>query len=556
MLRMVQCVPILLVLTIIPVAWADAPSSAPSPASSPVAINSQCSTTTTHAVSQCQVTFTDHHLSVTAQQVSLQELVNAITRQTGVTIVLSPAFAALPITISFTDRELETGLREIIRHAGITNSAWSYRKNPTATAAEKWELARVILVTEGHGTALPALSSSDQRNPSTPATGSAPHKLAREQYRDSQTNQLIDIAKREVLVRFDPQMSADQIKEKIARLNSEVISQTGSFGLYHLLIPESESVTDFIQKHENDPNLRLLEPNPIVTVEPVTPVANDPLFPVQWGLERIEAPQAWAHLSGTAGVTVAIIDSGIDSNHPDLRGKVIPGWNAIDQNDDTRDQHGHGTALAGIIAANMNDAIGMAGVCPHCPLLPVKVLDEAGEGTYAQVIAGILWAAERKPQVINFSLGSYGYSRFLADAVEQAYNAGAVLVAAAGNEATAAALYPAALPHVISVSGTDSADHFWTGSNYGARIDMAAPALNILSLDAGSGYLLATGTSFSAAHVSGVAALLRTQHAKLTNAQVAQVLFETADDLGEKGKDTLYGYGRINAGHALRVKPR
>src|SRR5581483_1778371 len=249
-------------------------------------------------------------------------------------------------------------------------------------------------------------------------------------------------------------------------------------------------------------------------------------------------------------------DSGVDEQHPDLQRHVVPGRNVIEQNDDTRDQHGHGTAIAGIIAAATNNALGMSGICPTCQILPVKVLDASGEGTYAYVITGILWAADQKAQVINLSLGGYAFSQFLADAVDYAHRSGAVLVAAGGNEATQAPLYPGALPNVIAVSASDSNDNLWSGSNYGPAIDIAAPGVRILSLDTDNSYMAATGTSFSAAEVSGVAALVRTKHPLLNNTQVAQVLFQTADDLGEKGKDQFYGAGRVNAARALRVEVR
>jgi subtilisin family serine protease len=251
-----------------------------------------------------------------------------------------------------------------------------------------------------------------------------------------------------------------------------------------------------------------------------------------------------------------VIDSGIARTHPDLQGKALRGRNLIEQNDDTQDEHGHGTAIAGIIAATTNNAVGMAGVCGTCQLLPVKVLDESGEGTYAHVIAGILWAIQNGAQILNLSLGNYAYSRLMDAAVAYAHEAGVVIVAAAGNEATDAPLYPAALPHVIGVSATDAADNLWTGANYGSSIDLAAPGVQILSLGLAQGYPVSTGSSFSAAQVSGVAALVRTKRPSLKNTDVARLLYQTADDLGAKGKDKFYGFGRVNAARALRRAPQ
>ena len=510
-------------------------------------------------VTPLHVTFTQKRLSLRVQNASLKSLLEGVAQQTGLSISVSPAVATIPVTVNLSRVEVELALQEILRRAGIANAAWAYRKSPHPSGkADEWELARLTIVAEGHGSSLAPTATSLSNKPESTARKRTGHQkqLSREQLRDPKTNQTIDVAAHEVMVRFDPKMSPDEVQQKIERLHAEVISAIPQFGLYHLSISESDTVSSFIDKHRSDPRLRILEPNPIVSVEPVGTTPNDPFFRAQWSLGRINAPQAWERLPNGAGGIVAVVDSGVDELHPELQSHILSGRNMIEQNDDTQDQHGHGTAIAGIIAATTNNAIGMSGICPTCQILPVKVLDESGEGTYAQVIAGILWAADKKAQIINLSLGSYGFSRLLADAVEYAHQSGAVLVAAGGNEATQAPLYPGALPNVISVSATDPDDNLWVGSNYGEVIDIAAPGVRILSLDTHNNYLFATGSSFSAAHVSGVAALVRTKHPSLKNTHVAQVLFQTADDLGGKGKDQFYGFGRINAARALRAEVR
>lgn len=505
------------------------------------------------------INFARDRLSVQVHNASLRSVLETIAQQAGFAVAVSPAFAQIPVAVDLSSVELEPGLQEILRRAGIANAAWGYRKKPQATGKlDEWELSRLTIVAEGHGSALlaspqPASDKSKQEAQKSTVSGK---QLSREQFRDPKSNQMIDVAAHEVMVRFNPKMSADEIHKKIERLNAEVINAIPQFGVYHLVISESDTVASFIDKHQKDPRLRLLEPNPIVAVEPIDKTPNDPLFRAQWSLERIGAPQAWTYLPNHAGGVVAVIDSGVDENHPDLQGHIVRGKNLIDGSDDISDQHGHGTAIAGIIAATTNNEIGMSGICPTCKILPVKVLDESGQGTYAHVIAGIIWAADRKAEVINLSLGSYGFSRFLADAVEYAHQSGAVIVAAGGNEATQTPLYPGALPNVISVSASDSDDNLWTGSNYGPVIDIAAPGVHIVSLNTHNSYMRATGSSFSAAQVSGVAALVRTKHPFLKNAQAAQVLFQTADDLGEKGKDQFYGFGRLNAARALRAELR
>ena len=504
-----------------------------------------------------EVRFTNRLLSVQADHVPLKDVIAAVAQQTGLTITLSPLFESIPVAVRLSQVEVEVAVQEILRRAGITNWAWTYRKKShPAAPAEEWEPTRLVIVAEGHGATppLPADASPGQSQPRQAQTRKRP--LAREQYQDPHTNQLIPVAAREVLVRFDPKMSQDEIAQTVARLNAEIIAQVGPVGLCHLLIPETQTVAGFIRKHQRNPNFYVLEPNPIVAVEPVDTPPNDPLYRAQWALEQIGVPRAWTTLPHHGGGTVAVLDSGIDRTHPDLQGKVLRGWNTIAQNTDTSDDHGHGTAIGGIIAATTNNEVGMSGICPTCKLLPVKVLDESGEGTYADIIGGIAWAVEHQAAIINLSLGGYGYSRLLEDAVNQAHTSGAVIVAAAGNEATDAPLYPAALPDVISVAATDKADRPWAGSNYGPLIDVAAPGVGILSLAVGDQYLLATGSSFSAAQVAGVAGLVRTKWPALRTTNLAQLLFETAEDLGGKGKDTTYGFGRVNAARALHAKPR
>ncbi len=233
-------------------------------------------------------------------------------------------------------------------------------------------------------------------------------------------------------------------------------------------------------------------------------VPDDPLFESQWALETIDAAKAWEVTTGNQSVIVAVIDAGSNANHPDLSGKVVPGRNIIKQNNDTLDDHGHGTAMAGVIAAATNNTIGMAGLCWECRLMPVKVLDAFGVGTYADVIEGILWAADNGARILNLSLGGYVYSQLMADAVDYVYAAGAVIVAAGGNEDTSDPLYPAAYPNVIGVSATDLGDSDWSPSNQGAYIKLSAPGAGVLTTALNEDYTVTTGTSLSAAHISAV----------------------------------------------------
>lgn len=289
---------------------------------------------------------------------------------------------------------------------------------------------------------------------------------------------------------------------------------------------------------------------------------NDPYYgyqyQYQWNLPKIRAPQAWDAVTGTSAVWIAIVDTGVDYNHPDLNSaRLWLGYDFVNGDPYPMDDNGHGTHVAGIAGANTNNGQGVAGVCWGCDLLAVKVLDAGGSGSDSQVADGIKYAADwgaafGKRTVINLSLGGPDPSSILADAVAYAQNRGALIVAAAGNENTNALFYPAAYPGVIGVSATDANDQKAVFSNYGSYVDLAAPGVGILSTIPG-GYRWLDGTSMAAPHVAGVAGLVWSRQPTLTAQEVCSVLLSTALDLGAGGRDDSFGYGRVDAEQAVRA---
>lgn len=271
----------------------------------------------------------------------------------------------------------------------------------------------------------------------------------------------------------------------------------------------------------------------------------DPFTSKQWGLQTVSAPSAWATTTGV-GTVVAVVDSGVDGSHPDLSGAMVAGVNTRTDRGDytppTQDLDGHGTHVAGIIAARDGNGKGGAGVAPGASIMPVKVLDSDGSGWMADVIEGIIWATDHGADVINMSLGGAD-ADFSAPAVEYARSQGVVVVAAAGNESSAAPSYPAALPGVVSVSALEEDGSVASYSNYGSTIDLAAPGSHILST-VPDGYAYMSGTSMAAPYVAGVAALIR---AASPQADVPAVLAATAVDAGSPGRDDYYGDGVVNA---------
>ncbi len=282
------------------------------------------------------------------------------------------------------------------------------------------------------------------------------------------------------------------------------------------------------------------------------PTGTDPYASSQWDLAKIQAPASWQRSTG-AGVTVAVIDSGVDATHPDLAGQVLPGVDLVDGSGS--DRNGHGTHVAGTIAAVTGNGVGVAGFAPDAKILPVRVLGADGSGSMSAVANGITWAADHGAQVINMSLGSSVQVGAVTTAIAYARSKGIVVVAAAGNARGSGSptSYPAADPGVLAVAATDSADRYSSFSNAGSYVDVAAPGTGILSTlpPALGDYAAYNGTSMAAPHVAAVAAQIRAYAPGLGPDQVQQALERSAVDLGAAGKDVDYGYGRIDAAAAL-----
>ncbi|MDE2489348.1 MAG: S8 family serine peptidase [Elusimicrobia bacterium] len=249
---------------------------------------------------------------------------------------------------------------------------------------------------------------------------------------------------------------------------------------------------------------------------------------IQWGVERVDAPAAWATTRG-AGVKVAVIDTGLDMTHPDLAANIKGGWNVIAKNADFNDDHGHGTHCGGNIAALDND-IGIVGVAPKADLYGVKVLDANGSGTFDDVIAGMQWAVDHHMQVASMSLGADQGNQALADMVKAMHDAGVTLVAAAGNSGGSVG-YPAAYPGAIAVAASDQSDRLADFSSRGPEVAEIAPGVDIYSLSKNGGYETMSGTSMATPHVAGLAVLYVATHPGATPDQVRAALAKASTKL-------------------------
>lgn len=270
----------------------------------------------------------------------------------------------------------------------------------------------------------------------------------------------------------------------------------------------------------------------------------------QWALNKLQAEKLWAKTKG-AGIKVAVLDTGVQGDHPDLAAQLLPGKDYVDpENTESVDPRGHGTHVAGIIAASMND-FGVTGLAPEVNILPVRVMDESGDGDWFDIIDAITYAADEGADVINMSFGvDYSDWEPLTLAVEYARLKGAALVASSGNTEDSTMMIPARTPGVIGVGGTTSDDaHVWD-SNFNSSVDLSAPGEDIYSTYKDSGYLSDWGTSMAAAYVSATLALTlqaaRLADTNATGVGVEQAVLDTSVDLGEPGRDDEFGVGRVN----------
>ncbi|MFC7373182.1 S8 family peptidase [Fictibacillus iocasae] len=268
----------------------------------------------------------------------------------------------------------------------------------------------------------------------------------------------------------------------------------------------------------------------------------------QYAPQKVGAPSAWDITRGSSTTKVAILDTGVDYNHPDLAGKVIKGYDYIDNDWDPMDLNDHGTHCAGITAAATNNSRGIAGMAPNVSIYAVRVLDANGSGSLSGIANGIYHAADNGAKVISLSLGGPSGSTSLQNAVNYAVSKGAVVVAAAGNESTSAPSYPAYYSNTIAVAATDSADRLASFSNYGSWVDVAAPGVDILSTVPGGSYAYMSGTSMATPLVAGVAGLLASQGRTASNIRAA--IENTATQIS--GTGTYFSKGRVNAANAVR----
>jgi thermitase len=319
--------------------------------------------------------------------------------------------------------------------------------------------------------------------------------------------------------------------------------RVGSSNLYIVDVPRG-SERAIANKLAHNPHFKFAELDQAMAPE-LAP--NDPYAGSQWHLAKIAATSAWDASQGS-GVTIAILDSGVDATHADLASRIVAGWNFYDNNSNTADVHGHGTSVAGAAAAATNNGMGVAAVAGQAKIMPIRIADASGYAYWSTLAQGITYAADRGVRVANASFAASGSSA-VQSAAQYMKNKGGLVFVAAGNQA--AALTIPATSSLITVAATTSSDERASYSNYGAVVALAAPGSGIYTTVRGGSYASVSGTSAASPVAAAVAALVMAARPGLSSAAVEQLLFTTAADLGSAGKDPYYGHGRVDAGAAV-----
>lgn len=362
-----------------------------------------------------------------------------------------------------------------------------------------------------------------------------------------------EFSSEEIIVKFKSPVSDEQIGKITHGLGAQVSQKLLLPQTFTLKIPSSQ-IDRFVKIFNSHPMVEYAEPDYIAeALNPLTP--NDSYFANQWGMTKIQAPEAWDLATGSAKVKIAILDTGIDNNHEDLAGLTmkVDGWVNFTTSGTSDDLYGHGTHVAGIAAAATNNSLGVAGLGFNTHLLSVKVLNDSGSGSYSWIANGIKWAADNGAKVINLSLGGSSRSTTLESAINYAWNKGVVLTCAAGNSGNKSPTYPAYYVNCLAVAATDENDKKASFSSYGSWVDVAAPGVNIFSTFPNHSYKLGkslnydygSGTSMATPHVAGLAGLLFGADPSLTASEARSLIENNADKIS--GTGTYWAKGRINA---------
>jgi len=359
---------------------------------------------------------------------------------------------------------------------------------------------------------------------------------------------LVDHVPQQIVINVLPTADVHRV---VAAVDGTVLREIRELNTVTVRLPAPTSIVDTIRKLQGMAGVRYAEPNYIY--QPfLTP--NDPFFSSkQWGPQTIDAPAAWDITAGSPNAVVAVVDTGVDSTHPDFSGKILPGTNCTAE---PGTLNAHGTHVAGIAAAIGNNGTGIAGISWAAGILPIKVCTNSG-CTNSDIACGVVFGADfafANPSlgvVENLSLGGPGYAQQLKDAFDYAFQRNVLVVASSGNDGKSTVLFPAGFPGVMAVGASTPTNTRASFSTYGTHLSVIAPGVDIYSTVLGSSYGLMSGTSMAAPHVAGVAALILALSPGLTPTQVRSQIERTATHLGSSSFDPQFGWGVVNAAASL-----
>jgi thermitase len=349
-------------------------------------------------------------------------------------------------------------------------------------------------------------------------------------------------------------LGANRLADVVARFGGRIINKVtlGGEPLAILVNVPSNNISSFESEAQTFGLAKYFEPNVEFNAQFVP---SDPFWSSQWGPQKIEADWAWNTTIGNKSILVAVVDTGIDYNHPDIAANYnASGFDWVNNDANPMDDNGHGTHCAGIIAAVTNNSLGIAGMA-QVQIMAEKGLDANGTGYEDNLASAIYDAVEKGARILSLSWGSDQDSQLIHEAIQYAYSQNVLIVGAGGNQAFDTKFYPAAYDEVIAVTATDQFDYPAFFSNYGSWIELSAPGVQILSTFPNDSYKQMDGTSMACPHVAGLGALVWSQFPNATRDWVRAQMRYTADDLGSPGFDPFYGYGRINARRAVEQVP-
>lgn len=354
--------------------------------------------------------------------------------------------------------------------------------------------------------------------------------------------------KNEVAVKFNIHPGEKELKRIAAEIKGKEQEHHNNICIFKSNTMSAHELINYFSKRKD---VKYAEPHYLLLPNVIP---NDTFYPdYQWNMPMIDMEKAWDINKGRSDVIVAVVDTGIDLKHPEFKGRLVTGYNVLTGSSSPMDDNGHGTHVAGIIAAHSNNREGIAGMTWENKIMSIKGIGGDGSGSSIDIAKGIIWATDHGAKVINLSVGNYNSSNVLHDAITYAYGKDVVMIAATGNDNSSQPSYPATYPEVLGVSAVDTKGNRASFSNYGSSVSVVAPGVDIPSTYKDQDYAELSGTSMACPHVTGLAALIRSVNPGLKNEQVLNIIKFSSHDLGTPGRDDYYGYGLIDVPRALEL---